>query len=201
MIATITALVRACRGPLLTLVLALGMSLLGGMPASASTDGNVPQTEKASFPLAQNHQVVASSVSVNDAGCSGHDCTGLDPEKTGCASDAVTQASGPVRTVNPQPGGPAVVVGTVELRHSPGCDASWARLRLDGGAPKWAIHLRIHAYSPNSTWATEKELVIAAADVARGGNWYTVMLHTDGATVYGHADGRANRIGGTTSSG
>ncbi|MER5639754.1 DUF2690 domain-containing protein [Kitasatospora sp. NPDC002227] len=47
--------------------------------------------------------------------CTGSGCTGKDPQTVGCGGDALTTASFSGAAVR------------VELRHSPACQASWAR--------------------------------------------------------------------------
>jgi hypothetical protein len=59
--------------------------------------------------------------------CYGESCNGQDPGLTGCEADAVTRASS-----NIWAGG--TVIGKIAIRHSPSCNATWARTSTTAGA-------------------------------------------------------------------
>ena len=66
--------------------------------------------------------------------CSGSSCTGLLAANTTCASDAVVEEQ-----TNIVEGGTSTVIGNIQLKYSPSCRATWARVLDDyTGGPPWA---------------------------------------------------------------
>jgi hypothetical protein len=59
--------------------------------------------------------------------CYGESCNGQDPGITGCESDAYTRASSDIWA-----GG--AMIGKIAIRHSPSCNATWARTSTTAGA-------------------------------------------------------------------
>ena len=69
------------------------------------------------------------------AGCYGTGCNGRDPIEMGCHYDAYTVSSTPITTQN------GTVVGRVELRWSPRCQANWARAESHVGPTSMFVQL------------------------------------------------------------
>ncbi|GGP53633.1 DUF2690 domain-containing protein [Saccharothrix coeruleofusca] len=62
------------------------------------------------------------------ATCYASSCTGQWPDKTGCASDAITAKS---KTISGR---------VIELRYSPTCRAAWGRIRNGVGGDYVSVH-------------------------------------------------------------
>ncbi len=65
-----------------------------------------------------------------DVNCSNNDCNGLDPVRTGCASDAFTVSTVSFRT------------GSIQLRFSPTCGTNWGRVRSAVGNTQLWVSIR-----------------------------------------------------------
>ncbi|GAA2672098.1 hypothetical protein GCM10010400_37460 [Streptomyces aculeolatus] len=113
---------------------------------------------------------VAPSASAQDDGqaersaatCYANSCTGLDPERTGCAADAFSPY-----TVYSGPG----LTRKLELRYSPTCRAAWGRISN--------VNEYTYVYIHNSSGATYGNSPTYPATSA-----YTAMVNDAGLTAW-----------------
>jgi len=111
-------------------------------------------------------------------GCTGSNCTGLNPETMGCGADALT---GPTKTISG---------GKAENRYSVACNAEWERTRNQSGIYKYAAG-SIRYGCANYCYA---QRVRSPAKIASGYNVYTAMKGPD-STTYTRSCGRLSDYG------
>lgn len=115
--------------------------------------------------------------------CSGESCNGQDPGAMGCEADAYTRASASIMSGS-------TVVGTVAIRHSPGCNATWTRTSTSSGSfflrsqvARASPYFAGHAASPVATTALRSPMVGVVAGttftgVGRIGTAYNFYQYT-----------------------
>jgi hypothetical protein len=139
------------------------LPIFAGALLLGSIVGALPFLVSHSLRLGALAERVSAFQPAHQPGCQGQACFNQDPIQEGCVADAVTQASVPIvytgsvvhqmtPTLAVQPG---EIIGRIDRRYSPSCQAYWARAFSFGSANAAEMTLSPDPNAPNEGLDTQ----------------------------------------------